>query len=164
MFTARPIFWMGIKMSINLFRTAMVMTIVCLPLVVKASLSREIRFLQEAKATGSVSGKVLDADGKPVPSTQVTLRRPPKRGAPAGSDGIRTRMMQDTPPGRGLPDRGLPIVAKTISAADGTYTFANVADGTYVVQAGSAPAGIGMKRVTVDKGNAATADVSLTMK
>jgi hypothetical protein len=103
--------------------------------------------------TAKVIVTVLDSNGKPVSGAQVRLvmrARPAKAPSDSG----------DTGQARPKPTS----VAQGQSAADGTVSFPNIAEGHYGVLARARGLGRGMARVSVEGSSDVTVSVTLQAK
>jgi hypothetical protein len=98
--------------------------------------------------TGTVSGKVVDKDGKAVAGATVHLVKP--EGRKAGKQAAADNKGDRTPP-----------VAKTKTDKDGKFSMTAVPAGAYRVIARSEGKGRGNAQVTVETGK--TAEVALTL-
>jgi hypothetical protein len=102
-----------------------------------------------ANSTGTITVKVIDAQGAAVANAKVALILP-RRHQKGGNSSTQ-------PSGnRPKPD----VVAKGVTAADGTFTFANIPQGTYIAIAGLRGDGFGHARVTVTQ---TPSEVTLTL-
>ncbi len=81
--------------------------------------ARDITFTMAPAPMATISGVTLDGDGKPLPRASVML-------IPTSGGDVRAA-----------------ITAGIASGADGSFTFRNVANGTYVIQAFGRPVGGG---------------------
>jgi len=89
------------------------------------------------KGTGTITGRVVDSDGKPVAGAHV-------RAFDAEAIHQARQKAKDNPDGA-KPSRPAPV-AKTETGADGTFTLADVPAGRIRVIAGLQGTGIGMVR------------------
>ena len=92
-------------------------------------------------STGSVSGKVVGADGAPQQDVIVKLLAPMSPGKPSDSN---------SPPGY-----------TTKSDKDGKFTIDKVASGSFRVVAGDKARGLAIKEVTVQAGQTVTVELKL---
>jgi hypothetical protein len=100
-------------------------------------------------STGAITVKVIDAQGAAVADAKVALILPRKHQKGGTS-------ATDTKGNRPKPD----VIAKGVTGADGTFTFTNIPDGTYVAIAGLRGKGFGHERVTVTQ---TPSEVTLTL-
>jgi hypothetical protein len=118
-----------------------------------------IRAEEPAKATGTISGKVVKADNSPVAGAQVRVMHAnaKKKKAEAAEQGADKGGEKGGEKGK----RPAPV-AEATSASDGTFTV-TVPEGEYRVAAGDKAAGLrGWAPVTVTAGQ--TANVTITVK
>ncbi len=114
-------------------------------------------------AAGSVSGTVVDKDGKPVANITVNLH------VAVAAKGKAKLEIGDRVLGKKKGDKGakgaeaVPAVATATTGADGAFSMPNVPVGDYVAEAGSAkdPAGHGRATVSVKEGANATVTITL---
>lgn len=128
---------------------------------------------QESKETGSMSGTVVDKDGKPVEGANVRLMKPMQRGrGPAdkqAAQGASALQLAEKPAKPGKPDKGEPgkpgnrpkPVATATTDADGKFTMEDVAAGEYMVVAMVRGQGAARQPVTVKAGETATVELKL---
>ena len=102
-----------------------------------------------ADSTGTITVKVIDAQGAAVANAKVALILP-RRHQKGGSS--------TTEPSGNRPK--LDVVAKGVTGADGTFTFTNIPQGTYVAIAGLRGEGFAHARVTVTQ---TPSEVTLTL-
>jgi hypothetical protein len=106
--------------------------------------------IPQEKAGGTITIKVIDAQGAAVAGAKVALMLPrrheKKQNTAAGAKGNRPK-----------PD----IIARGETGADGTFVFTGISAGTYVAIAGLKGKGIGHERVTVAQ---APSEKTLTLK
>lgn len=127
----------------------------------------------EKKQSGTVSGTVLDKDGKPASGVQVRLFHPFERGQrreaararqqqadpAAGADAKEEKPRQGDKPRRA--ERPKPVATATTDA-DGKFTMSDVPVGKYVVLAMIRGQGSARQEVEVTAGG--TANVELKLK
>ncbi len=126
-------------------------------------------------AVGSISGVVTDKDGKPAANVTINLLPPPPpKGAgngntpppaPKSAIGDRTLGGKDKGAKAGGKKGGPQPVASTTTGADGSYSFAGVAVGDYIVTAGSKKdaTGFASSPVSVKEGANATVPLQLAL-
>ena len=128
------------------------------------SVSATARAEEAKKETGSVSGTVLDKDGKAVSGAQVRLMRPMERGARRGPNAETQNAAPAEKPGKGQRpargDRPKPIATATTDA-NGQFTLSDVPVGKYVVMAGVRGQGMARDQVEVTAGGTATVELKL---
>jgi hypothetical protein len=129
----------------------------------------------EAKK-GSITGTVLDKDGKAVSGAQVAVIKPPQRqgggaGGAAGRpnrNGAANQIAEDPKPapapapepGRGNRQRPEPLF-KATTDADGKFTIKDVPAGDYALMTRVDGKGMARERVTVKADEAATVTLKL---
>lgn len=105
-------------------------------------------------AGGSISGKVVDADGNPVAGAKVKVMAAapakPKKEKLEGGDAPKPDKPKPTPVAEGETD------------ANGTFTLNDIPAGDYMVGAMAKGKGAAKEKVTVTEGG--TAEVTLTLK
>ncbi|HEV8378218.1 MAG TPA: carboxypeptidase-like regulatory domain-containing protein [Tepidisphaeraceae bacterium] len=124
---------------------------------------------------GSISGTVLDKDGKAISGAMVGVIKPqgrqgggaggnrPNRGGNNGAVNQATEDPKPAPapePGRGNRQRPEPLF-KATTDADGKFTIKDVPAGDYVVMARVEGKGMARERVTVKADEAATVSLKL---
>jgi 5-hydroxyisourate hydrolase-like protein (transthyretin family) len=119
-----------------------------------------------AALAGTITGTVTGTDGKPAGSVKVRLvKLEDAPGKPAQAKDPAAKLAKDAKlaknPAKAGGKHGT-TVAESATNADGTFTFENVADGSYIVIAGGKGAGGGKAEVTVSGATPAT--VSITLK
>jgi uncharacterized GH25 family protein len=97
-------------------------------------------------STGTLTVKVVDAQGAAVANARVALILP-RRHQKDGNSATGNRPKPN-------------VVAKGVTRADGTFAFTNIPDGTYVAIAGLRGKGIGHERVTVTQ---TPSEITLTL-
>jgi hypothetical protein len=103
------------------------------------------------KATGSISGKVVDSSGNPVAGAMVRIMRIPGRGGPMG----RGRWQKPTP---GKTNWHVMVFGVTATADDGTFTANNAPVGRYRIFVMDRGVGFGRTRKPVSVTAGANAD------
>jgi hypothetical protein len=103
------------------------------------------------KATGSISGKVVDSSGNPVSGAIVRIMRIPGRGGPGG----RGRWHKPTP---GKTNWHVMVFGVTATADDGTFTANNAPVGRYRIVVMERGVGFGRVRRPVSVTAGANAD------
>jgi hypothetical protein len=111
-----------------------------LPLATLSPVRAQDAATSQPVGKASITVTVLDQDKKPVPKTRVRLMS----AKPADGDA------RPTPVATGRTDD------------DGKATLTGIADGDYMVNAGSRAAGTGREKITISNG--ADASVSVTLK
>jgi len=129
---------------------------------------------EEAVATGTVTGTILDPEGKPVAKAPVKLViPPPKKDKAAGDKGKKEDMNVQAPGAIGLDDKGgdgggkkdklakpKPVAEATTDDA-GKFTMNNVPAGVYAVVSMVKGVGQGKQMVTVEAGKTASVEVKM---
>lgn len=116
---------------------------------------------------GTITGTVVDKDGKPVEGAKIRVTKPREGGRGQGQGGARAQQAQDPKPGDGAGPGGgrrqqQPAVAEGTSDKDGKFTIKNVPAGEYSIGTMIQGKGFGRARVTVKEGE--TAEVKLTLQ
>ncbi|HEV8291384.1 MAG TPA: carboxypeptidase-like regulatory domain-containing protein [Tepidisphaeraceae bacterium] len=126
---------------------------------------------------GSISGTVLDKDGKPVSGAMIGVIKPqgrqgggngarPNRGGNNGANNGAVKQATEDPkpappePGRGNRQRPEPLF-KATTDADGKFTIKDVPAGEYAVMARVEGKGMARERVTVKADETATVSLKL---
>jgi 5-hydroxyisourate hydrolase-like protein (transthyretin family) len=104
---------------------------------------------QDNAATGTISGKVTTADGKPAANVQV-------RVLPAAAH----KKKAEGQAAKAKGDRPQPVASGTTDA-DGNFKLDNVPTGDYTVMAGAKGVGMGREKVSVKAGESATVNITL---
>lgn len=148
-------------------------------LVFLVSMSAVVRADEAKKETGSVSGTVLDKDGKAAAGVQVRLFHPFERGQRhGGGEGAKVEKQnaetggssatseKEEKPGKGQKghgqkgDRPQPV-ASTSTDKDGHFTLNDVPAGKYVVMAMAKGVGGARESVEITAGKEATVELKL---
>jgi Carboxypeptidase regulatory-like domain len=142
------------------------------------SLTIAVRADEAKKETGSVSGTVLDKEGKPAAGVQVRLFHPFERGQRRGNgsaakvekqnadSGAAATADKEEKPGKGEKGHGgkgnrPQPVATTSTDNDGHFTLSDVPAGKYVVMAMVKGVGGAREDVTVTSGSEAKIEMKL---
>jgi protocatechuate 3,4-dioxygenase beta subunit len=115
---------------------------------------------EEAKATGTVSGTVVDKDGKPVANASVgvfTADMAHKHQADKKAEGAET---DKNKAGKEKGEKAKPV-AEATTDSEGKYTIKDVPAGDYVVRVNVKGQGRAVQKVTVKAGESTTADLKL---
>lgn len=110
-----------------------------------------------AAETGTVTGKVMDKDGKAVSGAKIRLV------TPTNDKGRKAADAPAAAPDKAKGEKVAPV-AEGSSGTDGAYTLKDVPAGEYVVRANLKGTGNAMSKVTVKAGETATADLTLKMR
>jgi hypothetical protein len=115
---------------------------------------------------GTITGTVVDKDGKAVEGAKVRVTKPREGGRGQGRGEARPQQAQDPKPGEGAGPGGRrpqqPAVAEGTTDKDGKFTIKNVPAGDYGIGTMIQGKGFGRARVTVKEGE--TAEVKLTLQ
>lgn len=111
---------------------------------------------QKLMAGGSISGKVVDADGNPVADAKVRVM-----AAPAGKPKKDKNLEGGDAPKPDKPAKPA-AVAEGVTDANGAFTLENIPAGEYMIGAMAKGKGNAKDKVTVTEGG--TAEVTLTLK
>ena|SRR5258706_11797540 len=118
-----------------------------------------------ATGGGTVTGTVVDKDGKAVEGVKVRIMKPTQRGARGGGAGGAAPKVADAPadkPAAGAGGRQRPApVAEGTTDKDGKFSIANVPAGEYAVMAVQQGAGMARSKVTVKDGETVSVDLKL---
>ena len=122
-----------------------------------------------ASEKGTISGKVLDAEGKPVAKATVEIRLP-KQSAKKESTEI--ELAGDAGKNEGAPDDGKkkkkrqvpPPVAQTKTDDAGAFSLADIEPGEYVVIAYKPRVGSTRESITLAAGETESVELTLTPK
>jgi hypothetical protein len=109
------------------------------------------------QATGTINGKVVDKDNKPVAGATIRLVAAPQKA----HRGKRDLAAGDKPADNAKPRRRA-AVAEATSDQDGKFTLANVPAGDYRLMAALKKVGVGTVQVQVQAGE--TKDVTVTIE
>ena len=120
-------------------RTFARVSLSALVLAVGLSYASVVHAEEHAKGTGTVTGRVVDADGKPVAGAHVRAL------APGALKGVHDRKSD----GPAAPKEEPKVEAKADTGADGTFTLENVPAGKARIIAGLKGSGVGMLREPV---------------
>lgn len=114
------------------------------------------------RATGSITGKVVDSSGNPVAGAVVRIMRIPGQGGPGGHHGRpRGRWQRPTP---GKTNWHVMVFGITATADDGTFTANNAPVGRYRIFVMDRGVGVGHVRRPVavtDGGDANAGTITL---
>jgi hypothetical protein len=137
------------------------------------------RAADEKAAGGTVTGTIVDKDGKAVEGAKIRVMKPMQRGQGGPGQGgggrrpggAQAQAADDAPApapgggqggaGRGGAGRGGPPVAEGTSDKDGKFSIANVPAGEYMVIAAVEGKGFARGRVTVKVGESASVELKL---
>jgi hypothetical protein len=111
---------------------------------------------------GTISGTVVDKDGKGVAGADVAVTKPPagragKQGAPAAA----AKQADEPKAGKAAKKKAAEALFKATTDADGKFTIKDVPAGEYRVSATLAGKSHGAENVTVTDG---TATVTISLK
>ncbi|MDB5322830.1 MAG: Carboxypeptidase regulatory-like domain [Phycisphaerales bacterium] len=117
-----------------------------------------------AATGGTVTGTVVDKDGKAVEGVKIRIMKPMQRGGAGGAGGAAPKVA-DAPaekPAAGAGGRQRPApVAEGTSDKEGKFSIANVPAGDYAVMAVQQGAGMARSKVTVKDGETVSVDLKL---
>src|SRR5437762_8242825 len=110
--------------------------------------------------TGTVTGKVMDKDGKAVSGAKVRVTTPGTRRRDSGAT---TQPASASDAGNSTASKATtrPAIAEGTTDADGKFTLENVPPGDYSVQATLRGQGSGREKVTVKAGESASVEIHL---
>ncbi len=106
--------------------------------------------------TGTVTTKSSTGDTTPVAGAKVMLMAPRGEGA-----GPTTKPVPQEAPAEGEKHHHAKPIAETTTGSDGTYSFTNIAAGTYNVVAVLKGTGMGHAEATVAAGGSVKVDITL---
>jgi hypothetical protein len=128
-----------------------------------------VRAEDKAAGKGTISGKVVDADGKAVAGANVVLNKAPekaqrqKKNAAEANPDAKNLLADDAAKAKGDKPAKAKVepVAKVTTDAEGKFTLKDIAAGDYVLAANLKGVGNAKQKITVTDGK--TADVSLAL-
>jgi len=119
-------------------------------------------------AVGTITGKVVDKDGKGVANVTVNLLPPAAAKAKKDkkADITAAPKAAKEKPAKGDKKKGADPIATTTTGADGSFTLNNVAVGEYSIEAGSKKGepGFAKASVSVKEGDTVTVPLTLVAK
>lgn len=133
----------------------------CIPVLIVSLLSLGLRQAEAMMlaGSGSITGTVTTADGRPMPNAPVRLTQPMTTGGAVGDQGNqRPQSALDQPEATklgGVVGKSDKVVKQTRTDAAGKFSFQGVAAGRYTVVAGSAKQGA-RQSVNVEEGKTVT--------
>jgi hypothetical protein len=117
-----------------------------------------------AAGGGTVTGTVVDKDGKAAEGVKIRIMKPMQRGGARGGAGGAAPKVADAPADKpaapGGRQRPTPVAEGT-SDKDGKFSIANVPAGEYMVMAVLQGSGMARGRVTVKDGETASVELKL---